>query len=333
LHTATTMRPYWLIALASCAASPGGEPTRNEALRTLYEEALPYYEQAGQPGTFVGAAGATIAYEAFTRVGNRDAIVFSPGRTEGSHTFMQLVYDLREQPYDVYVIDHRGQGASSRLIADPLAGHVDEFDNYVLDLDQLVRDVVVPSRYDHVFAVAHSMGGAITLRHVAAHPGTFDAVVLSAPMLQINTAPLSESAMLWYASNVPAEELIPGGVDEVFPGNPLTNDPHQFAALYETDVIFPDRRVGLATYGWVAESIRATTELRANAAQLATPMLLFQAGSDGIVIPDAQTGFCASAPACQLVTFPAAQHELFFAESVVRNQVFDGMLAFLAAHR
>ncbi len=50
---------------------------------------------------------------------------------------------------------------------------------------QLVDVVVQPGRYDHVFALGHSMGGAITLGYAQHHPETFDAIALSAPMLQI----------------------------------------------------------------------------------------------------------------------------------------------------
>ncbi len=321
-----------LVAVAGCV-EPDAPDERSEAMRMLYDEALPYY-LAGEAGTFGGVEGATIAYQAFRAPGRTSAIVLAPGRTEGSHTFMQLAYDLRDSGYDLYVIDHRGQGASSRLTDDPLKGHVDRFADYIADYDQFVREVVQPQGYDALYAVGHSMGGAITLDYALSHPETFSAIALSAPMLLINTAPLSEKDTLWYASSVPPEDSVPGGYDWTtvprFIDNYLTTDPHQFEVLYETDNIFPERRVGPATFGWTAESLRTGQSLRARADLLATPVLMLQAGADRVVVPEAQTMFCAASPHCELVTFSKARHELFFADADVRAQIFERMLGFFA---
>ncbi len=105
----------------------------------------------------------------------------------------------------------------------------------------------------------------------------------------------------------------------------LTNDPRQLELLYETDHLFPDRRVGAATYGWVAESITATRVIRAT--PITTPTILFQAGADAIVVPAAQTAFCEASPSCELVTYPHAQHELLFAEAPVRDDLLARVLA------
>lgn len=305
-------------------------------MRSLYEEALPYYLE-GDSGTFTGAEGATIAFQAFRTPGATRAIVLAPGRTEGSHTFMQLEYDLRVAGYDLYVIDHRGQGASSRLTADPLKGHVDNFEHYIADYDQLVQEIVQPHGYEKLYAVGHSMGSAITLHYVLAHPATFAAVAVSAPMVQIDTAPLTEDAALWYATSVPPEETLPFGYDWTtrpkFAGNYLTTDQTQFETLFETDNIFPERRVGRATYGWSAEAIRAGRVLRARAAELAPPIVLFQAGDDKVVAPAPQTALCAAAQRCELVTFLDARHELFFANDRVRGEILQKLLELFSVGR
>jgi lysophospholipase len=317
--------------VVACAEPPAELGPTAQALATLHDQALPYYEQ-GHAGTFVGAAGVTIAYQAFTHPGARAAIVFAPGRGEGSHNFIPLAYDLRDQPYDLYIIDHRGQGASGRMLADPLKGHVDAFDNYVADYAQLIDEVVQPARYDHLFALAHSMGGAITVKYAMAHPTTFDALVLSAPMLEINLAPLSEDAALLYASHVAPDATLQVGGDgttaTVFAGNNLTNDAAELAVMNETEALFPDRRVGFPTYGWAAESIKADQYIRAHAELMTSPVRLFQAGGDRIVMTPAQTTFCAAAKDCQLTTFPLAQHELLYSEQPFRGTLMTSMLTF-----
>lgn len=333
------LNPLFGLAVAATVGAGACTPAAEELgitetrLRKLHEEVLPYYEQSGQAGSFIGVDGVKIAHETFRHPGARSAIVFAPGRAEGSHSFMELFYDLRDQPYDIFVIDHRGQGASGRMLPDPLKGHVVKFQDYITDYDQFVREVVHPERYDHVFGVAHSMGGAITLRYAAQHPDTFDALVLSAPMLQIDIGPLTEETALSYASSVPADETVPlggdGTKDTPFTGNYLTTNPAGLAVLNEVDNIYPDRRLGRATYSWLAESIRADQDLRLHPELIKQPVLLFQALNDTIVVPAAQTIFCAAAANCKLVPLANTRHELFYADDNVRANILAQAFAFM----
>ena len=41
-------------------------------------------------------------------------LVISPGQGEPALKYAELVYDLKDTGYDIFVIDHRGQGASDR---------------------------------------------------------------------------------------------------------------------------------------------------------------------------------------------------------------------------
>ncbi len=333
LHPLCGLAVAATIGSSACTAAPEDVSITEARLRNLHEVVLPYYEQSGQAGSFIGVDGVKIAHHTFRHAGARSAIVFAPGRSEGSHSFMELFYDLRDQPYDIFVIDHRGQGASGRMLPDPLKGHVVKFQDYITDYDQFVRDVVHPERYDHVFGVAHSMGGAITLRYAAQHPETFDALVLSAPMLQIDMGPLTEETALSYASSVPADETVPLGGDGTtapqFSGNYLTTNPAGFAVLNEVDNIYPTRRVGRATYNWLAESIRTNQDQRMHPELIKQPILLFQALNDNVVVPAAQTTFCAAATNCKLMPLANTRHELFYADDNVRANVLAEAFAFM----
>lgn len=48
--------------------------------------------------------------------------------------------------FDVLIIDHRGQGRSGRLLADPHLGHVNRFNDYVDDLAAFWQQEVQPVR-------------------------------------------------------------------------------------------------------------------------------------------------------------------------------------------
>ena len=97
---------------------------------------------------------------------------------------LETMYDLALCGHNVYGVDHRGQGLSERLLENPHIGHVACFDDYVQDLLKSIKQLL-PDDHLPVFALAHSMGGAIALQAAFQMPTCFTAVALVAPMLGI----------------------------------------------------------------------------------------------------------------------------------------------------
>ncbi|MGO8654096.1 alpha/beta fold hydrolase, partial [Rhizobium ruizarguesonis] len=78
--------------------------------------------------------------------------MISSGYGESFFKYREIVYDLWQEGYQVYILDHRGQGFSERLIRpnkaqelDPRAvkrvhdlGYVENFDDFVDDLKTFV---------------------------------------------------------------------------------------------------------------------------------------------------------------------------------------------------
>src|ERR1700716_2380949 len=87
--------------------------------------------------------------------------------------------------FAVATLDWRGQGLSQRSLRNSRKGYVRSFDEYAIDLDTFINEVVLPDCPPPHFALAHSMGATILLR--AAHNGnrTFDRTVLLAPMIAL----------------------------------------------------------------------------------------------------------------------------------------------------
>ena len=129
---------------------------------------------------FLGANGTKISWISLTAPHHDNAIIVVNGRAESYWKYQELFYDLSQQGYDIYALDHRGQGVSERLVLDSELGHIDHFDHYVDDLNTFIENIVLPHKYQHHFMLAHSMGGAIATLYLSEHPEVIDRAVLSA---------------------------------------------------------------------------------------------------------------------------------------------------------
>ena len=70
-----------------------------------------FWEKNIQSSLFFGVDHKEI-YTVSIKTGNSRAIVISQGRNENILKYKELAYDLNQQGYDLYLIDHRGQGFS-----------------------------------------------------------------------------------------------------------------------------------------------------------------------------------------------------------------------------
>ena len=84
-----------------------------------------------------------INYATFIHNEVQESIVLVTGRTESYLKYQELAFDLYHQGYNVYIIDHRGQGLSQRLLKDNHKGYVKIFDDYAHDLKQFIDEVVI----------------------------------------------------------------------------------------------------------------------------------------------------------------------------------------------
>ena len=130
--------------------------------------------------------------EFYPREECRGTVMLSHGFTENCAKFAEIIYYLHRAGYQVATMDHRGHGRSQR---DETLGrliHVDRFETYVEDMHRLVERLVHPNAQGKpAFLLGHSMGGAISLMYLEAHPEVFSKGILTAPMVQVNSAPFS----------------------------------------------------------------------------------------------------------------------------------------------
>lgn len=263
------------------------------------------------------------------------AIILLGGRSESYQKFRELIYDLCQQGYSVYCLDHRGQGMSDRLLNNPHKGHVEYFRDYVTDLRFFIDIVITPSHHDKKYLLAHSMGGAISSLYLQRYHNDFAAAVLSSPMFGINfgqiprpIASVYSKAMHIVNQLINTESFYAPGkggfTQSPFENNQLTHCPLRFNLYRRSFAFYPQTQLGGPTINWLQQSIKACRQAIQCAGEIQTPTIILQAGDDEIVLAEAQNQFCqalhkqqdhqADAP----ILIPGAAHEIFLESDIFR---------------
>jgi lysophospholipase len=271
------------------------------------------------------------------------AIVIVNGRIESVFKYQELFYDLFHLGYDIYSYDHRGQGHSKADDSHSDMGHVEQFNDYVIDLKSMVEHFDL-NHYESRFIVAHSMGGAITLRYLQQNPQhPFSACVASAPMLGLPVPWYLRPFAIWYTQWLNHQHQTPSYApgfgpytDKAFADNRLSQSKKRyqwFRKLYHDN---PELQVGGPSITWVWQSLLAVKHIMTDANKLTLPLLILQAEHDKIVANEAQQKLIKKISPynqeAKLVTIANAYHELLFEKDELRNQALEELIRFIELH-
>jgi lysophospholipase len=296
----------------------------------------------GEAAWFTGAGGAKLRAALFTPQGRaagsqpRGTIVLSGGRTEVIEKYYEFIGECLDRGFVVLAHDWRGQGLSQRDLADPLKGHARGYKAYLDDFRALLGAYSTHLPRPWV-AVAHSMGGCLTLLAMAHGEDRFAGAVLSAPMLGIRTPFPAVLSRLLTSVNLmvgQAGRYALGGAgkpfDDAFEGNVLTHDPVRHARAWSLIAAEPKLALGAPTWGWVDFGLRATAFLARPDAlrEVTTPVVIVSAEDDKLVDSAAQAAAARHLPQGKFITVPGAYHEILMETDPMRNiflRAFDAL--------
>lgn len=289
-----------------------------------------------------GARLRTATFAVPAGAAQRGVCVLLHGQTEFIEKYGEVIGELQARGFCVATFDWRGQGMSSRALADSRKSHIGDFQDYDEDLATFLEQVVAPIGAGAPLALAHSMGAHILLRTLHDRPRAFAAAVLSAPMLAVST----RGYPAWFADGATAlmnaigksESWVLGmeardPLKMRFEDNLVTSDRMRFQRQQDLIAKNPDIRLAGPTWGWLKAAGESMARVMAPgyAEAIAAPVLVCGAGKDRIVLTDAERAFAKRLAQGTYVEFEDAEHEILMENDAIRARFWTAFDTFTAA--
>lgn len=261
------------------------------------------------------------------------------GRTEFIEKYAEVFERLLARHFAIASVDWRGQGGSERQLANPRKGHVEDFDDYLLDLDALIAEARKRNMPEPYGLLAHSTGGAIALLALARGRDDFKRAVMTSPLVGIaglrNKSGARVLARMLSSIGLSGLYIPRGGPKSIFEkgfaGNPLTGDAKRFETCAAWVRNAPEIGIGDPTIGWVdaAFDAMASFEDADFGRQNRTPVLMAIAGSDTVVDAEASAALAHRMRSASGITLRSARHEILMETDVIQAEFWPAFDAFM----
>jgi len=268
----------------------------------------------------------------------RGSLLFAGGRGDFIEEYLETFAHWRAAGWNVTAFDWRGQGHSR---GDIIGGNIESFDPLVDDLAALIEDMRAASPGPHV-AIGHSMGGHLLLRTIVERRPALAAAVLVAPMIGVNSGPLSARQAAFAAGAMCRLGL---GKRAMWKSRPLfepgsirqrnlTGSLERYADELTWLEREPGFSLGAPSWGWLRAALRSAAAAFAPArlAEVETPILILGTERDRLVSKAEIRRVAGALPKAELAMFPDAAHEILREAEPVRDRALARIDAFLDEH-
>ncbi|WP_448579928.1 alpha/beta fold hydrolase [Thermaurantiacus sp.] len=278
----------------------------------------------------------------------RARLLLLNGRADFLEKWARLFAELHAAGFALAAFDWRGQGGSGRLVPGD-AGHIDSFDTWLADLDEVASfvDEALPGTAPWLM-LGHSMGGHLLMRWLAARQASARLPGLS-PWGAILTAPFVDFAIpsplrqlllglaRWEAAHGKGAAFAPGqgpwGPHREAPARMaiLTSDRAQFEDEGRWIAAEPRLATGGVTWGWLAAAAESLDKLRSTSfAALDIPVLMLLAGRERLVSNPAALGLARRLPRVEVELLKDAAHEILREADPMRAEALSRIERFAA---
>ncbi|MFT5676122.1 MAG: lysophospholipase [Paraglaciecola sp.] len=312
-----------------------------QSLESSFSDIInPFWQERVKSGKFAGVDDISIRYAYVLHPEAIASVVISSGRIESLIKYKEVVFDLYQNGYSIFINDHRGQGLSGRLVDNRQMGYVEDFDDYVRDLKTLVEQVVKPNSSAQIKLLCHSMGGTIGALYCLAHPEDFEQVAFSAPMFGIRPPMPDWLANVLVNTSIGVNNLFSKQasyfigqqdyVNKPFAANPLTQSEMRYAIFRQEYEDNAQIKLGGVSGHWLKAAAQAMNKVEKLAPQFPVPALVIQAGADKVVDNKRQDRVSLRLANSEKIVVDDAKHELLMEKDCYRQPCLRAILDFFS---
>ncbi|MCG6859451.1 MAG: alpha/beta hydrolase [Salaquimonas sp.] len=275
-----------------------------------------------------------------TRPPAKGTVIILHGRTEFIEKYYETVTDLRKAGYEALTFDWRGQGASDRLLSNRKRGHVESFDQYVIDLDTILDEIALPDCRGPLFILGHSTGGLVALLAAPKLGNRIDRMVLTSPLIGFGALGLSPGTLHFVtglmctvglgAVTFPRRRSITKAPRD-FSTNQVTSDTKRFTRNVDFLAEHQELAIAAPTAGWIFAASQAIERIHDPdfVASISVPVLLISAGNDTVVSNRAIEDYGRRLRSGRSLSVAGSKHEILQERDVFREQALAALRAFL----
>lgn len=301
------------------------------------------YEQFSCPSSgFMRVAWGDACADAATAM--RGNVLICPGFGEWIEKYQETIQHFQKRGFRVAIVEWRGQGGSSRFLADTAKAYLPPLNELVDDLDAFYQAKLKDA--GKLIVLSHSMGGHLYLRWRCGKGKNYpiSGSILSNPLHLPNTAPFPFAAARMIVDDAmrkkKGEEYAPTqkGFDTTkvpFLANLLTHDAPRYDAMMASLREKPELKHGGVVFAALNAMIQSAPllikELGENPP--AEPSLYFASNQDRIVSVKGLQLIASMLPRAQTRFFDGTHHELFQEKDSVQTEIWrdiDGFIEKLA---
>jgi len=285
--------------------------------------------------------GVNLRIAIWNQSSTKGTVLLQSGRTEFIEKYYEVILEFIQRDFCVALMDWRGQGLSERVAKDIRIGHINNFNDYDSDFEEVIDQVYQDRCPKPWVAMGHSMGGCLVASTAAKNTNLFDAVILCAPMLSLRMPFLMKKSLLLLGSlskigfgekaiTKPEWNKEKGWLEGPFEENQVTSD----QARYERSVMLirehGDLAIGGLSIAWAYGALKRTNEMQSPnwIKKIKQPLLLLNATKDKLVNPEENKKIC-SQSSSSVIEDIESEHEILMETDLIRGQAWSAIDAFL----
>ncbi len=269
----------------------------------------------------------------------KKSLIILHGFTEFMKKYEELIWYFLHMGYNVFCFDQRGHGLSGREVDDITLAHINSFEDYVSDLEQVIDEVVVPNSGNTPLCIfSHSMGGGVAMLYMQKHNDKISQAVLSSPLVSPQTSNIPEPIVKAYIKKHSkgdswSSRFIQSNNNGV--NQKILSDKRmsigRFRRTLNFHLNFDSYKSQNPTNRWVYESLGLRRKIldSKKLKNIKTNILIISAENDSVVQIKPQIKLSKMLPKCEFITIKNAKHTIFTCSNAILNDYYKVLFDFL----